>query len=61
MIEKKVIINLTQEEIDSPEDIQVTLTVNGPGGEEDGVDYVFTYPKEKPKSLPPLEDIIGRK
>lgn len=54
-IEKKAVINLTQEEIDSPDDIQVILTVNGPGGEDDGVDYCITYPKDKPKSLPNID------
>jgi len=56
MIQKKATINLTQEEIDSPEDIQIVLTVNGPGG-NDGVDYTITYPKEKPSSLPDLDDL----
>jgi len=59
MITKKATINLTQEEIDSPEDIQIVLTVNGPGGEGYGIINTILFPKDKPKSLPPLEDLLN--
>lgn len=57
MITKTATINLSKEDMESPEDVQVVLTVNGPGGEDDSVDYTITYPKEKPSSLPDINDL----
>lgn len=46
MIVKETTINITQEDIDSTEDIEVRIHVNGPTGPDDGATYVITYPKE---------------
>lgn len=46
-IKKEAKISLTNEDIESPEDIQIVLTVQGPSGEDDAVDYTITYPKNK--------------
>jgi hypothetical protein len=78
MITKKATINLTQEEIDSPEDIQTVLTVNGPDRPSfstpiplpwsgigifstpcGGIINTILFTKDKPKSLPPLEDLLN--
>jgi len=45
MIKKRVEVVLTQEEVDSPEPIQIILSVKV-GNEEEAVDYTITYPKE---------------
>ena len=49
VITKEVSLILTQEEIDSPEDIQIKFHVHSetdPKNEE-GVTYTITYPKNK--------------
>lgn len=45
MIVKEVTVQLTQAEIDSPEDIEMKIHLLGPG-EGEGVTYTITYPKE---------------
>ena len=45
MINKQVTIVLTQEEINSPEPIEIKLIVKEEGGDEDEVEYIITYPK----------------
>ena len=47
MITKKVLVELTRKEIDSPVPIEIVLTVRGEDEPEEGVDYVISYPKEK--------------
>jgi hypothetical protein len=58
MIEKKVRLELTNEEIFSPDPIKITLEV-GIVGEEGYIEYVIEYPKDLniPKSLPSVEDV----
>lgn len=56
MITKQLNCVLSQEDIDSPEDIQIILSVQIEG-EEGQVDYTINYPKGIPKELPSLEDI----
>ena len=45
MIIKKVLLELTQEEIDSVEDIKIEFSVQPVNEPEEGVTYTITYPK----------------
>lgn len=45
MILKKVIVELTQEEITSPEDIQIELVVQEKENPEENITYTISYPK----------------
>jgi hypothetical protein len=54
-IRKSATIFLTQEEVDSPNPIEIKLTVKLKG-QKGCIDYTIKYPKlDMPKSLPPLK------
>ena len=53
-IRKSAVIFLTQEEVDSPNPIEIKLTVKIKG-QEGSIDYTIKYPKLNiPRSLPPM-------
>jgi hypothetical protein len=57
-IRKSATIFLTQEEVDSPNPIEIKLTVRIKGHDE-SIDYTIRYPKlDMPKSLPPLKSKV---
>jgi hypothetical protein len=56
MIKKQLECVLSQEEISSPEDIEIILSIKIEG-EEGQIDYTINYPKALPSLLPSIEDI----
>ena len=55
MITKRLECSISQEEVNSPEDIQIILSVQIEG--EESVDYTINYPKSTSEELPSIEDV----
>jgi len=56
MITKNIECTLSKEEVSSPEDIKIVLSIKIEG-EEGQVDYIIDYPKGIPKELPSLDEV----